>query len=120
MLDLPGAVDRPARDSVAVLVQHRRDWRDRLQLTATGDKFCAGRLNVAGLVPCTALQSRDVTVPAPRHAKGGESLAQYRLLQRRLSPASPAIGRNLHRGDPSCTGIGDAGYLVNSGLFQGQ
>src|SRR5689334_25274495 len=58
MLDLPRAVDRPAGDGVEVLVRKRRDRRDRLQLSAFGDKFGTGRLHVAGLVPGPALQDR--------------------------------------------------------------
>src|ERR1700751_1699468 len=62
MLDLPGAVDRPAGDGVEVLVRKRRDRRDRLQLSAFGDKFGTGRLHIAGLVPCAALQDRGTAV----------------------------------------------------------
>src|SRR6266436_9073496 len=78
MLDLPCAVDRPAGDGVEVLVKNCRDWRDRLQLAALGDKLGAGRLHVTGLVPCAALQDCGTAIPAPRHAEAGEGLAQHR------------------------------------------
>src|SRR5215471_6925925 len=42
MLDLAGAVDAPAGDGVEVLVQHRADRRNCLQLTAMGDEFGSG------------------------------------------------------------------------------
>src|SRR5215470_7841475 len=65
MLHLPRAVDRPAGDGIAVLVQHRHGGRDRLQLPAFGHKVGASRLHVAGLVPGAALQDGGTTVPAP-------------------------------------------------------
>src|SRR6516162_1851416 len=120
MLDLPRAVDRPARDGVAVLVQNRRDRRDRLQFAALGDKFGAGGLHVAGLVRCAALQNHCAAVPTPRHAETGEGLAQYRLLQRRLRPGTPAIGRNHDLGDPARAGIADPGYFVEPRPLQRQ
>src|SRR5260370_22897290 len=72
MLDRPRAVDRPAGDGVEVLVRKRRDRRDRLQLSAFGDKFGTGRLHVAGLVPCAALQGPRTALPPPGHAGAGE------------------------------------------------
>src|SRR5215831_5838947 len=92
MLDLPRAVDRPAGDGVAVLVQNRRHRGDHLQLAALGDEFSTGRLRIAGLVPGAALQHCGAAIPAPGHAEAGESLAQHRLLQRRFRPAAPGIG----------------------------
>src|SRR5262249_25304504 len=77
MLHLPRMVDRPARDGIAVLVQHRHGGRDRLQLPTFGHKFDTGRLHVAGLVPGAALQDGGTTVPAPGHAKAGEGLTQH-------------------------------------------
>src|SRR5215831_21302195 len=65
MHHLPRGVDRPAGDRVAVLVRHRRDGRDRLQLAACGHKVGAGRLHIAGLVPGAALQDGGTAVPAP-------------------------------------------------------
>src|SRR5262249_28278488 len=56
MLDLAGAVDAPAGDGVEMLVQHRPDRRNCLQLTAVGDEFGSGRLHVTGIVPGAALQ----------------------------------------------------------------
>src|SRR6266481_4302816 len=63
MLDLSRAVDPPAGDRVEMLVQHHRDRRDRLQLTALGDKLGAGGLHVAGLIPGAALQDCGAAVP---------------------------------------------------------
>src|SRR5271165_5584603 len=120
MLDLPRAVDRPAGDGVEVLIQNRRDRRNSLQLAALGNEFGARGLHVACLVPGTALQGRDTAVPVPGHAKAGEGLAQQRLLQRRLRPATPAIGRNHDPGDPTGAGVGDAGDFVETGPLQGQ
>src|SRR6516164_5388251 len=112
MLDLPRAVDRPAGDGVEVLVRKRHCRRDRLQLSAFGDKFGAGRLHIAGLVPGATLQDCGATIPAPGHAEAGEGLTQHRLLQRRLRPALSAICRNHDLGDPAAAGIGDAGNLI--------
>src|SRR5215831_10523707 len=120
MLDPPGAVDRPAGDGIEVLVRKRRNRRNCLQLAAFGDKFGAGWLDIAGLVPGATLQDCGTAVPAPWHAEAGEGLAQHRLLQGRLGPASAAIGRNHHLGDPPGAGIGDAGDLVETGLLQCQ
>src|SRR5437868_15517885 len=50
MLDLPGAVDAPAGDSVKMVVQHRADRRGCRQLPALRDEFGAGGLPVAGIV----------------------------------------------------------------------
>src|ERR1700730_4332598 len=72
MLALPCAVDAPAGDRAKMLVQHRRDRRDRLQLPALGDKLGTGGLRVAGLVPGAALQDCGAAVPAPGHATAGE------------------------------------------------
>src|SRR5215469_13497402 len=120
MLHLSGAVDRPAGDGIEVLVRKRRDRRNCLQLAAFSDKFGAGRLDIAGLVPGATLQDCGTAVPAPWHAEAGEGLAQHRLLQGRLGPALAAIGRNHYPGDPSGTGIGDAGNLVETRLLQCQ
>src|SRR5262252_10644142 len=120
MLGPPGAVDRPAGDRIEVLVRKRRDRRNCLQLAAFGDKFGAGWLDIAGLVPGTTLQDCGTAVPAPWHAEAGEGLAQHRLLQGRLGPASAAIGRNHYLGDPPGAGIGDAGNLVETTLLQCQ
>src|SRR6516165_3698333 len=119
MRDLPRAVDRPAGDGVAVLVQNRRYRGDHFQLPALGDEFSPGRLRIAGLVPGAALQHCGAAIPAPGYAEAGECLAQHRLLQRRLGPAAPAIGRNHDSGYAAGAGIGDAGNFVEPGPFQG-
>src|SRR6185436_5075028 len=54
MPDLPAAVDRPARDGVAMLVGKREHRRRRLQLAAVRDEFRAQRLRVPRLVPRAA------------------------------------------------------------------
>src|SRR5262249_60056163 len=51
MLHLPRIVDRPARDGIAVLVQHRHDGRDPLQLPTLGPKFHTRRHHVDGPTP---------------------------------------------------------------------
>src|SRR5215471_2017829 len=86
MPDLPGAVDAPAGDGVEMLVEHRSDRRNCLQLAALGGEFGSGRLHVAGVVPGAALQSRGPAVPTPGHAEAGEGLAEHRLRQTRLGP----------------------------------
>src|SRR3954454_23958453 len=105
MLNLPRAVNAPAGDGVKVVIQHRYDRRNRLQLPTFGDEFSSGRLYVAGVVPGTALQGRDPAVPTPRHAEAGEGLAEHRLRQGRLGPAFAAIGRNHHFGDAASAGV---------------
>src|SRR5262252_9273082 len=55
MFDLPRAVDRPAGDGVAMLVQNRSHRGDHLQFAALGDELGSGRLRIAGLVPGAAL-----------------------------------------------------------------
>src|SRR5205814_8355583 len=49
MLDLPGAVDAPAGDSVKMVVQHHADRRGCLQLPAAGQEARAGGQRCAGI-----------------------------------------------------------------------
>src|SRR4051794_35527176 len=81
MLDPPGAVDAPAGDRVEMMVKHRPDRRNCLQLAALRDEFGSGRLHVAGIVPGAALQGRGPAVPTPGHAEAGEGFAEHRLRQ---------------------------------------
>src|SRR5579863_6045254 len=87
MLDLAAAADTPACDRVVVLIgktQHRR----RLgQFAANRDKFSTGRLHIARLVPCAALQRRRSSIPAPRQTETRKGFAQDRLLKRGRRPA---------------------------------
>src|SRR6266851_4890654 len=69
MFHLAFAVDRPAGETVVVLVREAEDPRDLLGFSALGDELCAGRLHVAGFVPRAALQYRGSAVPAPGHAE---------------------------------------------------
>src|SRR5712692_3173489 len=120
MLHLAFAVDRPAREAVVVLVRKGQDGRDLLGLAALSHELGAGRLHVAGLVPCAALQYRRPAVPPPGHAEPGKSLGEHRRLQRRLRPALAAVGGNHDLGNPAVARIGDAGNLVVSGPLQRQ
>src|SRR5713226_4958912 len=65
MLHLAFAVDRPARQAVVMLVREGEDGRDLMGLAALGHELGAGRLHVAGLVPCAALQDRGPAIPPP-------------------------------------------------------
>src|SRR5271165_5456297 len=57
MLDLPFAVDAPARDAVVMLIGERERGRQRFGgLAAGGNKLRAGRLHVAGFIGGPALQ----------------------------------------------------------------
>src|SRR5712671_1683604 len=95
MFDLPVAGYPPARDAVVVLVGEREKIRNRLLGFAPhGHELGASRLRVAGFVPGAALQDRGTAVPAPGRAEAGKSLGVHRLLERRLRPRLPAIGRN--------------------------
>src|SRR5438067_4325608 len=118
MLDLPGALDAPAGDGVKVMVEHRPDRRNRLQLAALRDEFGSGRLHVAGIVPGAALQGRGPAVPAPGHAEASEGLAEHWLRQTGLGPAFAAVGRNHDLGDPAGARIGNAGDLVEPRALQ--
>src|ERR1700745_773968 len=91
MLELPGAVDAPAGDGVKMVVQHRPNRRNCLQLAALRDKFGSGRLHVAGIVPGAALQGRGPAIPTPGHAEAGEGFAEHRLRQTGLGPAFAAV-----------------------------
>src|SRR5438874_12824262 len=113
MFERPVAGYPPARDAVVVLVGEREKIRNRLLGFAPhGHELGASRLRVAGFVPGTALQDRGTTVPAPVRAEPGKSLGVHRLLERRLRPRLPAVGRNHNPRDAAVAGIGDAGKLV--------
>src|SRR3954468_16262710 len=96
-------VDGPAGDRVEVLARERADRRRFGGLPAHRDELGAGRLHVSALIPGAALQHSRGAVPAPRHTEARERLRQNRVLQRRLSPALAAIGRDHHLGDAPCT-----------------
>src|SRR6267143_6089282 len=96
MFHLPFAADPPAREAVVVLVRKAEHGRDIPGLAALGHELGAGRLHVAGFVPRAALQYGRPAVPAPGHAEPGESLGEHRRLQRGLSPALAAVGRDHH------------------------
>src|SRR5215470_14807959 len=92
MAHLTLAIDRPARDGIEV-VAREPEHRGRLGgLPALCHELLAGRLHVAGFVPCPALQYCGATVPAPRHAEAGKGLGQSRLVERSFRPALSAIG----------------------------
>src|SRR3984957_12703700 len=120
MLDLPVAADAPAGDRIVVLIGEAQDRRRFRQFAAGGHEFGAGRLHIAGFIPCPALQRGGAAVPAPRQAETGERLAQHRLLKRRLRPALAAVGGAHDLVDPAGAGIGDAGNLVETGTPEHQ
>src|SRR5262245_61232009 len=74
---LPLAVDRPALDHVHV--PHREGGHGHIdaRLATLGEKLGTRRLNVARLVPGTALQHDRLTVPQPGQAEAGQGLAQH-------------------------------------------
>src|SRR5262245_34597180 len=81
MLDLPVALNAPARDAVVVLVGERQRTRHRLLgLAAGGHELGARRLHIAALIPGPALQHDRLAVPAPRHTEAGERFRKDRLL----------------------------------------
>src|SRR5712691_8538446 len=113
MFDLPIAADPPARDAVVVLVGERENICNRLLgLAPNGHELGASRLRVACLVPSAALQDCGTAIPAPGRAEPGKSLRVHRLLERRLRPRLPAVGRNHDPRDAAVARIGDAGNLV--------
>src|SRR5467141_4129990 len=65
MAHRPRAADRPAGHAVVVLARERRHRRDFHSLAAYGDDLRAGRLHVACLVPCPALQYGRAAIPVP-------------------------------------------------------
>src|SRR5947209_5990168 len=87
MLHLAAALDRPTGDSVAVLVGEAGHRRNSRGFAPRRHELRSGRLLVAGLVPCSALQYCRDAIPSPRHAESSECLAEDRLLQRCLRPA---------------------------------
>src|SRR4029450_83359 len=113
MFDLPFVVDAPGGDAVVVLVRESQWVGHRpLGLAACGHEFRPHGLRVAGLVPGAAEQNDGLTVPAPWHGEARERLRVDRSLQRRLSPALAAIGRNHDLGDAAGARIGDTRHLV--------
>src|SRR3979411_3527215 len=72
MLDLPLAVDPPARDAVVVLVGEGERRRDRrLGFAPCRHELGTQRLHVAGLVPGAAFPDRRLAAPAPPHHERG-------------------------------------------------
>src|SRR5262245_40346058 len=120
-VDIPGlslAVDRPALDHVHVPHREGGDGHIDTGLATLGRKLGTRRLHVAGLVPSATLQHDRLTVPAPGQAEAGQSLAQHRVLQRRLRPTPAAVGRNHDLGDAPVARVGEAGNLVEARPFQ--
>src|SRR5712691_511750 len=116
----PRAADRPAGHAVVVLAREGRHRRDFRSLAAYGDDLRAGRLHVARLVPCPALQYGGAAIPVPRNAEPGEGLAQHRLVQGRLRPALATVRRDRHFRNAAIARISDAGYLVEARRLQHQ
>src|SRR6266700_4099040 len=112
MFYLPFAVDRPTREAVVVLVRKPEHGRNILRLAALGHELGAGRLHVAGFVPRAALQYGRSSVPAPGHAEPGEGLGEHRRLERGLSPALAAVGRDYYLRYPSVARIRDTRDFV--------
>src|SRR6516162_6760938 len=102
MLDLPFAVDAPARDADVVLVGEQQRRGDRpFGLTPRRYELGAQRLHVAGLVPGPALQDCWPAVPVPWHDEAGEGLVVDWSLQCGLAPALAALGRHHDLGNAS-------------------
>src|SRR5262249_3306467 len=119
MFDLPIAVDAPAGDAVVVLVREGQGRGEGLSgLTPRRNEFRTQRLDVACLIPCTALKDRRLAVPTPRHLEASERLVEHRLLQRRLTPALAAVRRHQHLGNASGARIRDAGDGVVATPFE--
>src|SRR5213594_2702782 len=120
MFHLPFGVNRPARETVVMLVREAEDPRDLLGFSALGDELRAGRLHVAGFVPRAALQYRRSAVPAPGHAEPGEGLGEHRRLQRGFSPALAAVCGDYYLRYPSVARIRDARDFVEARPSQGE
>src|SRR5215469_903177 len=112
------AVHGPAGDDVAMMIFEGKNRRSGIELPAGGDKFRARRLEGTMVVPGAALQNDGTAIPAPWHAKAGESVARNRLLQSGFTPAFATIGGNHHLCDFSLAGIGNPGNLIEAGLLQ--
>src|SRR6202049_2483031 len=84
MLDLPFAVDGPARDDVHVAHRECGHRNVDLGLAALGEHLAAGRLHIAGLVPGAALQNHRLAVPTPRRAEPCQRLAYHPRVEARL------------------------------------
>src|SRR2546428_3109353 len=120
MLHLPFGVNRPAGETVVVLVREAEDPRDLLGFSALGDELRAGRLHVAGFVPGAALQYRRSAVPAPGHAEPGEGLGEHQRLQRGFSPALAAVCGDYYLRYPSVARVSDARDFVEARPSQGE
>src|SRR6266536_2219489 len=120
MFHLPFGVNRPAGETVVVLVREAEDPRDLLGFSALGDELCAGRLHVAGFVRRAALQYRRSAVPAPGHAEPGEGLGEYRRLQCGFSPALAAVCGDYYLRYPSVARIRDTRDFVEARPSQGE
>ena len=119
MLDLPIAVDAPARDAVVVLVGEAQRSRHRLLWSRRAPR----RIRRAAAARCRlrprrGFAGRRLAIPAPRHAEARERLVVDRALQRGLAPALAAVGRDHDLGDAAGAGIGDAGNLIEARLLQ--
>src|ERR1700693_3214629 len=114
MLDLPFAIDGPARDDVHVSHRECGHRNVHLGLAAFGEHLAAGRLHIAGLVPGAALYNHRLAVPTPRRAEPGQRLAQHRRVERRLRPALAAVGRHHDLRDAPVARIGETGDLVEA------
>src|SRR5580704_11475261 len=98
MCDLPFLVDRPARDPVVMMIFKGQQRRHRRQLAARRDELSPRRLRIAVFVPSATLQNGRAAIPLPGHTKARERHAQYRLLQRRLTPTLAAVGGDQNFG----------------------
>src|SRR5687768_6385850 len=81
MLHLTARFDAPARGSVVVLARERpRIGHGLTGLSTLRDELGACGLDVAGLIPRTALQHRGPSVPPPRDPESRECFRMYRFL----------------------------------------
>src|SRR5580704_18453523 len=114
MLDLPFAVDRPARDDVHVPHRERGHRNIDLGLATLGEHLRAGRLYVAGLIPGAALQHDRLAVPSPRQAESRQRLGEHRGVERRLRKAPAAVRRDHDLGDAPVARISETGNFVKA------
>src|SRR2546426_10930662 len=105
MVHLTIRADGPTGDCIEVLIRKCDDWRHILQLTPISYDLGPCGLEIAGFIPGAALKYCRATIPSPRHSETRESFRQYRLLQRGLCPALPAVGRNHNLRDTSRAGV---------------
>src|SRR5258707_3364964 len=95
MGDLPLGVDRPADDSVEMMVLEPQHRGHRRQLAAGRNELSARGLGIAALVPGAALQDGCPPAPAPRHAESRASHAHNQPLKAGLGPARPPRSTQL-------------------------